>query len=83
MWLMVWWLMLKKIFHNNIISDQDLKFKKKPQTFNKKKISNVDINKLLNRVRLNEKNEKKEKFVFLGMGIFVVGLMGTLIIFVN
>ena len=75
--------MLKKIFHNNIISDQDLKFKKKPQTFNKKKISNVDINKLLNRVRLNEKNEKKEKFVFLGMGIFVVGLMGTLIIFVN
>ena len=75
--------MSKRIFHNDIISDQDLKFKKKPQTFNKKKISNVDINKLLNRVRLNEKNEKKEKFVFLGMGIFVVGLMGTLIIFVN
>jgi len=75
--------MLKKIFHNDIVSDQDLKFKKKPQTFNKKEISNVDINKLLNRVRLNEKNEKKEKFVFLGMGIFVVGLMGTLIIFVN
>ena len=75
--------MSKRIFHNDIISDQDLKFKKKPQTFNKKKISNVDINKLLNRVRLYEKNEKKEKFVFLGMGIFVVGLMGTLIIFVN
>ena len=80
---MVGCLMSKRIFHNDIISDQDLKFKKKPQTFNKKKISNVDINKLLNRVRLNEKNEKKEKFVFLGMGIFVVGLMGTLIIFVN
>tara|TARA_B110000238_G_C15803987_1_gene301428 strand:+ start:224 stop:466 length:243 start_codon:yes stop_codon:yes gene_type:complete len=80
---MVGCLMSKRIFHNDIISDQDLKFKKKPQSFNKKKISNVDINKLLNRVRLNEKNEKKEKFVFLGMGIFVVGLMGTLIIFVN
>ena len=75
--------MSKRVFHNDIISDQDLKFKKKPQTFNKKKISNVDINKLLNRVRLNEKNEKKEKFVFLGMGIFVVSLMGTLIFFVN
>ena len=40
----------------------------------------VDINKLLNRVRLNEKNEKKEKLITLGLGVFVIACVGIFII---
>ena len=41
----------------------------------------VDINILLNRVRINEKKEKYEKFIFLGLvslAIIVTGLVVSL-----
>ena len=68
--------MTQYIFHNNKFVSQELK-KKKPlhQELTTNKI-NVDINKLLNRVKLNEQHEKKTKIIFFVLGISLVTLMG-------
>lgn len=42
----------------------------KIQFSNEKK--NVDINKLLNRIKINQRNEKKEKLIFFVGGILLV-----------
>ena len=40
---------------------------------------NVDINKLLNRIKINEINKKRENLLFLGIGTFIVGAVSILI----
>lgn len=55
---------------------------KKPQvqsTINTKK--KVDINKLLNRVRIEKKNKKKENLVIVGLVSFVICVIGIISIF--
>ena len=39
----------------------------------------VDINKLLNRVKIDQKNEKKQKIIFYSFTILGLSLLGTLI----
>ena len=39
----------------------------------------VDINKLLNRVKIDKKNETKRKFILLGFGILILGLTGIFV----
>ena len=39
----------------------------------------VDINKLLNRVKIDQKNETKRKIIFYSFTILVLSLLGTLI----
>ena len=39
----------------------------------------VDINKLLNRVRIDKKNETKKKIIFYSFTILALGLFSTLI----
>ena len=39
----------------------------------------VDINKLLNRVRMDKKNENKKKIIFYSLTILALGLFSTLI----
>ena len=39
----------------------------------------VDINKLLNRVRMDEKNETKRKIIFYSLTTLALGLFSTLI----
>ena len=39
----------------------------------------VDINKLLNRVRMDKKNENKKKVIFYSLTILALGLFSTLI----
>lgn len=68
--------MQKSIFHNNKL---EIKFSNKKKIFNtepenKKKI--VDINKLLNRVKLNQESEIKSKILYLGFGISLLVCMG-------
>ena len=46
------------------------------QSYSKK---NVDINKILNRVRLDQKNEIRKKFIFYFATTFIIFLIGTLI----
>tara|TARA_B110000027_G_C15827322_1_gene172567 strand:+ start:213 stop:440 length:228 start_codon:yes stop_codon:yes gene_type:complete len=43
----------------------------------------VDINKLLNRVKIEHKNEKKRKIIFYSLVILGLSLIGTLIVFLK
>ena len=49
------------------------------KSYKKKKIQNVDINKLLNRVKNNEKNEKKKSFILFGLATVLVGLVSIFV----
>ena len=49
----------------------------------KKNPINVDINKLLNRVKIEEKNRKKEKLIFFGIVLAAIGIMGIFIAIVK
>jgi hypothetical protein len=75
--------MLKTYYHNNK-SISENKGQKKTIPFkyiDQKRI--VDINKLLNRVRMDEKNETKKKIIFCSSIILALGLFSTLIIIIN
>ena len=39
----------------------------------------VDINKLLNRVKIDKKKETKKKIILLGFGILILGLTGIFV----
>ena len=71
--------MTQYIFHNNKFVSQDLK-KKKPlhQELTTNKI-NVDINKLLNRVKENEKIAFNKKLTLLSLGTLVLCVFGLII----
>ena len=43
----------------------------------------VDINKLLNRVKIDQKNERKRKIIFYSFIILGLSLLGTLITFLK
>ena len=68
-----------KIFDNNRpISKSKSQKKTIPvQYIDQKRI--VDINKLLNRVRMDKKNENKKKIIFYSLTILALGLFSTLI----
>ena len=70
-------------FHNNKSIDQNINTNKlsKVQRIGEKKI--VDINKLLNRVKINQKNEIKQKIIFYSLSILGLSLLGTLITFLK
>ena len=70
-------------FHNNKSIDQNINTKKlsKVQHIGEKQI--VDINKLLNRVKINQKNEIKQKIIFYSFSILGLSLFGTLITFLK
>ena len=40
---------------------------------------NVDINKLINEIKISKKNEKKESWVLIGLATLIVGVMGIFI----
>ena len=66
-------------FHNNKSIDQNIDTNKLStvQHIGEKKI--VDINKLLNRVKINQKNEIKKKIIFFSCSTLALGLFATLI----
>ena len=43
----------------------------------------VDINKLLNRVKIDQKNETKKKIIFYSLTTLALGLFSTLIIIIK
>ena len=75
--------MQKMYFHNNKSIDQNIDTNKlsKVQHIGEKQI--VDINKLLNRVKINQKNEIKQKIIFYSLSILGLSLLGTLITFLK
>ena len=66
-------------FHNGKSIDQNINTKRsfKVNHIGEKQV--VDINKLLNRVKLDQKNETKRKIIFYSFTILGLSLLGTLI----
>ena len=75
--------MQKTYFHDRKhISQKKVNKKTIPlQYIDQKKI--VDINKLLNRVKIDQKNETKRKIFFYSSTILGLSLLGTLITFLK
>jgi len=71
--------MLKNVFHNSkSINEDNVLYNSHPKKEIQQK-NNVDVNKLLNRVRLEEKNQKKQKIIFCISGISLISFMGIFI----
>ena len=72
-----------RIFDNNK-SKSESKGRKKNipvQYIDQKRI--VDINKLLNRVKIDQKNETKRKIIFYSLTILALGLFSTFIMIIK
>ena len=71
---------MKKVFYyKERLIDQNINTKKlfKAQNINEKQV--VDINKLLNRVKIDQKNETKRKIIFYSSTVLGLSLIGILI----
>ena len=68
-----------RIFHNNKLFKNNLEKTKSFNSQNNNLKIHVDINNLLNRVKIDQKIEKKNKITFFILGILLVGLMGIFI----
>jgi len=78
-----WWLnnvMQKVYFHNGKSIDQNINIKRLSEVQHVSEKQVVDINKLLNRLKIDQKNETKRKFIFYSLTILGLSLLGTLII---
>ena len=75
--------MSKVYFHNKKSIDQNINTKRlsEAQHIGEKQV--VDINKLLNRVKIDQKNETKRKIIFYSLVILGLSLLGTLIMFLK
>ena len=75
--------MQKIYFHNNksIERNENTKKLSKVQNISEKQV--VDINKLLNRIKIDRKNETKKKIIFYSLSILGLFLLGTLITFLK
>ena len=71
--------MRKVFYHNEKSIDQNINTKKlsKAQNISEKQV--VDINKLLNRVKIDKKNETKRKIIFYSLTILGLSLVGLII----
>mgnify|MGYP001253305792 CR=1 FL=1 len=71
--------MQKKYFHNNKLEFKD-KDTKKPSVIYNTRIKNVvDINILLNRVKIEKQTELKRKIIFYASVVLMLGLIITFI----
>ncbi|MDB9774270.1 hypothetical protein OAB21_01400 [Candidatus Pelagibacter sp.] len=72
-----------RIFDNNKSKSESKSQKKNipVQYINQKRI--VDINKLLNRVKIDQKNERKRKIIFYSLTILALGLFSTFIMIIK
>jgi len=80
---MVKLLMLKSYFHNNKLTTENKSQKKSIPIEHVNRKMNVDINILLNRIRIEEKNETKKKIIFYSLTILALSLFSTLIMTIN
>ena len=71
--------MRKVYFHNGKSIDQNINTKRLSEAQNIDKKQVVDINKLLNRVKINQENETKRKIIFYSFTLLGLSLLGTLI----
>ena len=70
-------------FHNNKSINQGINTKKLSNVQNISEKQVVDINKLLNRIKIDHKNETKRKIILYSLSILGLSLLGTLITFLK
>ena len=72
-----------RIFDNNKSKSENKSQKKNipVQYIDQKRV--VDINKLLNRVKIDQKNETKRKIIFYSLTTLALGLFSTLIMIIK
>jgi hypothetical protein len=75
--------MPKVYFHNEKSIDQNINTKRLSEAQHISERQVVDINKLLNRVKIDQKNETKRKIIFYSVIILGLSLLGTLITFLK
>ena len=75
--------MRKVYFHNEKSIDQNINTKRLSEAQHIGERQVVDINKLLNRVKIDQKNETKRKIIFYSSVILGLSLLGTLITFLK
>ena len=75
--------MRKVYFHNEKSIDQNINSKRLSEAQHVSEKQVVDINKLLNRVKIDHKNETKRKIIFYSLSIWGLFLLGTLITFLK
>ena len=75
--------MRKLYFHNGKSIDQNINTKRLSEVQHVSEKQVVDINKLLNRVKIDQKNETKRKIIFYSLFILGLSLLGTLITFLK
>ena len=75
--------MRKVYFHNEKSIDENTNTKRLSEAQHIGKRQVVDINKLLNRVKIDQKNETKRKIIFYSLTTFVLGLFSTLIMIIK
>jgi len=75
--------MRKVYFHNEKSIDQNVNTKRLSDSRHMGERQVVDINKLLNRVKIDQKNETKRKIIFYSFVILGIFLLGTLIVFLK
>ena len=75
--------MRKVYFHNEKSIDQNTNTKRLSEAQHIGERQVVDINKLLNRVKIDQKNETKRKIIFYSLTTLVLGLFSTFIMIVK
>ena len=73
--------MYKTYFHNSLNTIENKEEKKSTTLEYIEKKRNVDINKLLNRVKENEKKEFIKKITLLSLGTLILSVFGIITIF--
>ena len=71
--------MKKDVFNNDTLNRKNLEIRR---LFNSEYVGrerNIDINKLLNRIKIDQQNIKKQKIIFFGLGVLLVGFMGIFV----
>ncbi len=71
--------MPKVYFHNGKTINQNINTNRSSEVNHMGEKQVVDINKLLNRVKINQKNETKRKIIFYSFIILGLSLFGTFI----
>ena len=71
--------MYKTSFYNNKLAQEEQGKKKSQGIFYTNRTKSVDINILLNRVKLEEKNRIKNQIIFYCSTVFLLFLLGILV----
>lgn len=75
--------MQKNYFHNKKLYEENVNIKRKIKTqYSNKKIT-VDINKLLNRVKIDKRKELKKKIIFFSTIIIMLIFISTFTIIIK